>query len=180
VTLATWYSTSAFVILLLAASVFDLSTRRVPNWLVVLVLGVGIAVAMTGATSYGAFRSWILGCGVGLLLWLPLWLLGMLGAGDVKFFAAASGWIGPTLSWRAAVLAALLGGVMAVAMLAYRWGLRNAMDRAAVHALHQGAFLRAAVSTQRPQSGDTIPYAVPMSVALAIAWFFPEFLRSLV
>jgi prepilin peptidase CpaA len=164
----------------LIASVFDVRARRVPNWLVLSLLIMGIAAVAWGTAPSDSWRAASLGFATGLACWLPLWLLGMLGAGDVKLFAAASAWIGPSLSWRAALLAALLGGGIALAMLVQRRGLRKAADSVAVQAPHPRAIVGAAASAQHPQSAETVPYAVPMAIALAIAWFFPEFLRSLV
>ncbi len=76
--------------LLAVACAFDIRTRRIPNWLVsVLALsGIVVTVATAPRLSVGLAAS-LGGLMVGLLIWLPSWLFRLLGAGDVKMFAAA-------------------------------------------------------------------------------------------
>jgi prepilin peptidase CpaA len=171
---------SVFLLCILLAATWDLVQRRVPNWLVALTAGLGVVAAVGGATPAGTVLGALQGLVVGLVIWLPLWLIGMLGAGDVKLFAAASAWLGPSLSWRAALLAALFGGVMALVIMARRPGLRDALARAAVQAMHQRDFQPAVSEATALSRSGTLPYAVPMAVGSAVAWFFPDFLRSLV
>jgi prepilin peptidase CpaA len=172
--------TLCFVLISVHVSMSDIRSRRVSNRQVLVLLLCGaVAVAIGGAPN-DSLAMGLAGSLIGLACLLPLWLLGMLGAGDVKYFAAASLWVGPSLAWRAALIAALLGGLLGVVMLIRRSGVRDALNQAAVRALHQRAFIEAAAVAQNPQHGETLPYAVPMAIGLALAWFFPEFLRSLV
>jgi prepilin peptidase CpaA len=46
----------------------------------------------------------------------------MMGAGDVKLFAAAGAWLGPAGAVNAAIAAAILGGVLALGWLLVRRG----------------------------------------------------------
>ena len=77
----------------------------------------------------GQVLLWSLGgAALGLALLLPLYAIGGMGAGDVKLLAGVGAWIGPVLIWGAFVCSALVGGVMALAMvvwsgeLACHWG----------------------------------------------------------
>ena len=90
--------------------VTDVRSRRIPNILVLWLLGLGAVGALMHWSTAASPMDAVLGGLTGLGLWLPFWLLGLLGAGDVKYFAAASVWVGAPLAWRAALLAALLGG----------------------------------------------------------------------
>lgn len=118
-------------VLLLAACVGDVRARRIPNALVALVLGLGLLHAAladgtvagyvtgaTGAPLTTQLTTALTGAAVGLVAWLPLYALGVLGAGDVKLFAAAAAWIGPGAVLAASVYAALAGGVLGLAWLA--------------------------------------------------------------
>jgi len=96
------------------------------------------------------------GAATGLVVWLPFWALGMLGAGDVKFFAAAAAWLGPRLALYAALLSALLG-----AMLALGW-------------LFARAYRHEPGSSAALQRVDTIPYGVAMAAGLAINAWYPH------
>ena len=66
---------------LLVATVVDLRTRRIPNWLTgtMAIAGLGLAALGWGSVSVGAA---LLGCAVGLVLMLPGHVLGATGAGD--------------------------------------------------------------------------------------------------
>jgi prepilin peptidase CpaA len=103
-----WWPT---LIVVSMATVTDLRTRRVPNWLVFPFLMAGISVS-------GVLRGWqgigqsFAGCGLGLLIYGILFWLGGMGAGDVKLCAAIGAWIGPGQLFMAIVLTGLAGGIM--------------------------------------------------------------------
>ena len=95
------------------ATVWDVRTRRIPNWLVVPLLLAGIGVS-TVNRGWAGLRQSLLGillaaCLLGMLYWL-----GGMGMGDIKLCAAVGAWIGPTQLMMALVVMGLLGGVMAL------------------------------------------------------------------
>jgi prepilin peptidase CpaA len=116
--------------LLLAACAADVRARRIPNALVLAVLGAGLARAALAsglapaAAAHGPYAAslWAaaLGALVGLAAWLPFYAAGVLGAGDVKLFAAAAAWLGPQGVLPATTYAALAGGALALV-----WMLRR-------------------------------------------------------
>ena len=120
----------------------------------------------------------LLGSGTGLGLWLPFWLLGLLGAGDVKYFAAASTWLGVSRAWRAALLAAMLGGILSVAVLVYQRGFRQTMGEMALQARHANIILSAANAGSSDAKARTFPYALPMAMAVATAVLRPGVLLN--
>lgn len=167
-------STGAYLALLTAGMVTDVRARRVPNTLAVVLLAAGLLSAAFGTTPAGTLVSAGVGAALGLGLWLPFWLLGLLGAGDVKFFAAGAAWIGPALAWRSALLAALLGGVFAVLALAWRSGVRHALMSVLLQARHARTFATSGTDVAAlPPSERSLPYAVPMALALSLAALQP-------
>jgi prepilin peptidase CpaA len=92
------------VLICLLAVFFDLRDRRIPNWLTLLGLSVGLMWHWIAPEGAWAFDQWhpgstgILGSALAALLMLvvffPLWLLGLLGAGDVKLLAVVGGFFG--------------------------------------------------------------------------------------
>ncbi len=102
----------------LAATVIDLRTRRIPNELTAAMTGIGIALAATGVSGISVGGSF-LGYALGLVLMLPGYRLGATGAGDVKLLAAVGAIVGPALVVTAFFCTALAGGVLAV-MVAVR------------------------------------------------------------
>ncbi len=113
-------SPTLLVLMLLTPVVLsDWRERRIPNILLLGSLVVSFGLAVTGASTPlspmdGAAR-WVAGLGAGLLCFLPMYLLGAMGAGDVKLMAACGACMGPSMAWEAALFALILGGVMALA-----------------------------------------------------------------
>lgn len=105
-----WWPT---LIVLAIATFTDLRSRRIPNWLVLpfLLLGIGVS-AWTG--GWHGVRQSLLGMGLGLLVYGFLFWLGGMGMGDVKLCAAIGAWIGPGQLLVALILTGLAGGVMAL------------------------------------------------------------------
>lgn len=156
--------------LLLAGAYTDVRWRRVPNGLVLVLLVGAVGLALAGGRPLPASLAAAgAGFAVGLALWLPFWLLGLLGAGDVKYFAAAAAWIGPALAWRAALVAALLGGALALVVLARRVGSGDALRQVVTQSAHARAFIAGAAVSSADARSRTFPYAVPMAVALLLA-----------
>ena len=107
------------VAVVVSAGVCDLRTRRIPNWLNLsgLVLGLGLnALLLHG---HGVVVA-LLGLGLSLLIYLPLYLVRGMGACDVKLMAAVGSIAGPQ-NWLGIFLAtALLGGVVALALVLFK------------------------------------------------------------
>ena len=126
-----WQIASLFflAIFLFCATVADMRTRRVPNVLVLVTLMVGIFLSLadtasdarTGVFSVqpGALGLWLslAGALTGLLLFLPFYLLRVLGAGDVKLMAAVGAFAGPVATVNLTLFVLLAGGVLALARL---------------------------------------------------------------
>ena len=69
------------------AAVFDLRTRRIPNWLCAAGFIAGFACQIALFRWTGA-RDAALGAGIALLIYIPLFALRAVGGGDVKLMAA--------------------------------------------------------------------------------------------
>jgi len=105
-----WWPT---LIVLAIATVTDLRSRRIPNWLVFPFLLAGIVVSGWLHGWHGVWES-MSGLGLGALLFGILFFMGGMGMGDVKLCAAIGAWIGPRQLLTALVLTGITGGIMAV------------------------------------------------------------------
>jgi prepilin peptidase CpaA len=109
------------VLIVVTAAIYDLRYRRIPNWLVLvgLVLGIGGNTAMfavAGMHAAGLTRA-LLGMGIALLIYFPLYLLHAMGAGDAKLMAAVGSIVGWG-NWLAVfALTAVIGGVLGLVVL---------------------------------------------------------------
>lgn len=167
--------------LLAYAAVSDLRSRRIPNTLVLVLLGTGLAYSVVaGATSsVGAIGSelgrWAAGLAIGFALWIPLYVFRMLGAGDVKLFAAAAAWFGPMGAVRAALLSAVVGGVLSIVFMIWTRTSRVTLQRLGSWAL-VGAMGRWEAPRPAAAAVHQLPYGVAMAIGLTIAWWFPHLL----
>lgn len=105
-----WWPT---VIVLAIATFTDLRSRRIPNWLVLPFLVLGIAASGWLHGWHGIGQSFE-GIGLGALLFGILCWMGGMGMGDVKLCAAIGAWIGPGQLVTALVLTGMTGGIMAL------------------------------------------------------------------
>jgi len=98
---------------LVAATVIDLRSRRIPNQLTASMAAAGIGLAALG-WSGSAIGASLAGLVLGLLLMTPGYALGATGAGDVKLMAAVGAILGPSLVLSAFICTSIAGGVLAV------------------------------------------------------------------
>ena len=101
------------------AAATDLRSRRVPNWLTVPGLLIGIA-ANTWLSGWSGLKASLLGAVVGLALLLPFVLLRSLGAGDWKLAGALGAFTGPSILVDLLLGSVLVAGVMAMALVIYK------------------------------------------------------------
>ena len=107
------------VILSLFAAWTDLRSRRIPNWLTVSGLLLGIA-ENSAFTGWRGLRESLLGALLGLALLLPFVLLRSLGAGDWKLAGAVGAFSGPSLLVDLLLGSVLVAGVMALVLVIYK------------------------------------------------------------
>lgn len=101
------------VIVLAIATVTDLRSRRIPNWLVLPFMAAGIGVSAVSHGWHGIAQS-LMGLALGAFLFGVLCWLGGMGMGDVKLIAAIGAWIGPSQLITALVLIGIIGGIIAI------------------------------------------------------------------
>jgi prepilin peptidase CpaA len=89
----------------------DWRSRRIPNWLTVSGIFVGLAVNAILGGWHGVFRS-LEGASLALFLLLPLVLLRGFGAGDWKLMGA----MGAVMGWQAMLSVLLVSAVISGAM----------------------------------------------------------------
>lgn len=169
----------AYTMLMAAAAGMDLRYRRISNGLALAVLLLGALFAAISIGPHDATVRVLGGVGTGLAVWLPLWLLGKLGAGDVKFFAAACAWLGPRLALDAALASAILGGVLALG-----WLLWHARSKRVVTLHVSGAEVERRNDSDGSRGVRTagersvaLPYGVAMATGLAITAWFPHLMH---
>jgi prepilin peptidase CpaA len=154
----------AGIIALVAAVLYDLGWRLIPNALPATLAASGLALRLSegvGAMLLAAATGTL-----ALLLLGLLWRAGFLGGGDAKLAAAASIFLAPSLVPQAALATALAGGVLALLYLA----LRPLLPRRLPPAGRMQPFLvrLARVESWRARRGS-LPYAVAIAAGVLTA-----------
>ena len=125
---------------------------------------------MTIAPGSGIARA-AAGFALGFALWIPFYALGMLGAGDVKLFAAACCWLAPSQVLLAALLSALAGGMLSIVALVLAHGFGLTALRVA-EAFRDPLVLRTPLAV--PAGRRTLPYGLALAIGLAVTgWLAP-------
>jgi len=96
---------------LLVAAVYDVRFRRIPNWITVTGVALGIAL---NAFLFGTQGLWfsLRGLGLAFGVYIVLYVIRAMGAGDVKLMAAVGAMVGWHDWFAIFFITAILGGVM--------------------------------------------------------------------
>ena len=159
-----------FIPLVLSITYMDVRYRRIPNKQVLTILLCGLALnAFFGAWS--GFLASLLGMVIAFALMLMLHVLGTMGAGDVKLFAAIGAVLGSSLVLQTFVIVALTGGLLAIFKMVY-------MRRAAATMLRVVQFFVGFLPGQTvprftvpADPNYTLPYAVPICLGSVVSFF---------
>ncbi len=158
---------------LVVAAVIDGWKLKVPNWLTFPMILAGWA--FNCYTGGWAGLGWsLLGTAVGLGLLLPAYAIGGMGAGDVKLLAGVGAWVQAEATFYGFCWSAVIGGVIAVAMVLLRRGWQK----------HKTQFLMifteimtvgspselSSIAAERKSSMLLLPYGIPLAIG-TIAYF---------
>lgn len=151
----------------------DYLKRRIPNWLTVpgLLVGIGLNLALGGVVG---LKISLLGAGLGLLLLLPFVLLHSLGAGDWKLAGALGAFVGAGRLIDLLLASLFVAGVMAAVLVVYKRRVRETLRNMGRLLISLGTFRMPGpeVSLENPHS-LRVPYGVALAltvVGYAVLW----------
>lgn len=104
---------------LLIASLIDVVSHRIPNLLLAPALSVALLTGVTLGGLGGIFAS-LAGLGVGLIMLLPLYVMGAMGAGDVKLLGVAGAFLGPWGALVAGLTTFIAGAIFGLLWIGWR------------------------------------------------------------
>lgn len=151
---------------LLATVYTDLAARKIPNRLVYSGLCVAILLQMGLPSGDGLWIA-LQGMGLGLAMFLPLYLLRAMAAGDVKLMAMVGAFVGPQLIIGATLATLIAGGAMAVMATLRKRAFGRLIENLKVMFL--GSMIKLAsgqlpVPEQPAISVGKLPYAIAIAV----------------
>ncbi|MBS5934341.1 MAG: prepilin peptidase [Clostridiales bacterium] len=109
---------TVLIILLVLATVSDFKTYRIPNKLILS----GLVISFYFQFLEGSFLSVLYSLGILLLIcivFLPIYYIRAIGAGDIKLFAMISCFVGMKQGIQVIIVAFIIGGVFSIVKLFY-------------------------------------------------------------
>ncbi len=161
------------------AGIIDLREFRVPNLLTLPLLVCGI-VYHTTVGGFPALQSSLLGALFGFGILFGLYLLGAMGAGDVKLMAAVGAWLGVPSTLYVFAVAAAATALYSLVVLSLRGSLSEAVVTIQVALLqslaiakHLGANERVETTVHRKDRRKRlVPFAamVALGMIVVLVW----------
>jgi prepilin peptidase CpaA len=105
------------ICLVAQAAVTDLAMRKIPNVLILSGLLLALILHLLAGQPWAPVSQWLAGSLAGFFLFLPLYLLRGMAAGDVKLMAMVGAFSGPLAALQIAALSYLIGGAMALLLV---------------------------------------------------------------
>ncbi|MCC6263661.1 MAG: prepilin peptidase [Bryobacterales bacterium] len=166
---------AAVTILCVLGAITDLRSRKIPNWLTLGALPIGLIASGILGGWMGLFLSFVAVL-LALLIYFPLYLLRAMGAGDAKLMAAIASFIGPLMWIHLFIFASILGGVAAV-LFTLAKGQFKIMLGKSMDILRSLSYFQAPYAANPEldiRSAKSL--SLPHGAVIALAWFVLLFL----
>lgn len=153
----------------IAALIYDLKEGRIPNWITLPAMSAGITYhfCSTGIQGLGFSAAGLI---VGFSLFLVFYIMGGMGAGDIKLMGSLGALLGPRDILYIASFTAIAGGIYAAAILLQR-------DNRKTLILYRAWIKGIAATkhfTQIHEAGQTIPLRYGIAIAAGTITFIMQ------
>ncbi len=148
------------------AVVGDLRNHRIPNMLILLGLGLGLAGQVYSAELTGLGYG-VVGMFIGFDVFVPMYALGGMAAGDVKLMAMVGTFLTPHEALSAALLSLVAGGVCGMLIVLVRGQLKQTLQRYWLILTAQAYFAPEADEV----AGKPFPYSVAILSGTLVSLF---------
>jgi len=181
---------------MIVAAAIDGWKLKVPNWLtfpMVLsgwALGLCYNFGILDGAEHGGIGASLIGTFIGMMLLMPIYAIGGMGAGDVKMQMGFGAWIGAFYgyskgSWIIVFsfcIAAVVGGILALLMMAWRGNVKRNLE-------NTRSILRDWVSSAsvgdiadkaaiRKPTLQLLPYGIPLCIgAVGYVFYYVNYLQ---
>lgn len=160
--------TAVLIVLLLIAAVIDYRTFKIPNWLTMG--GAAFALVYSVVVPFSPQQGLLWAFGglvVGLLIMLPLHVMKVMGAGDVKLMAMSGAFLGFSGTFSAVVCTFIVGGAAALGFAMYHGVLGRMLGNIKTTSSNMMftaiAGVRPDVSMKTSNSVGKLPYGVSIA-----------------
>jgi prepilin peptidase CpaA len=152
------------IVLLVLCSFTDLSVRRIPNAVLLPALMTALFLNSISGGLTGLADS-VTGLVIGLLMLMPLHVLGRMGAGDIKLLGVVGSILGGWGAIVAGLATMMAGGILAVLYMVWLFtkpGIVSWISRALQHVTGKAAVPGDDMTWQTVRAAE-IPYAVAIA-----------------
>ncbi len=158
-------------VVMILAAVIDGFELKVPNWVTFPFIASGWIYSVAAFGWEGLYWS-IAGTVIGLLLLLPAYAIGGMGAGDVKLLAGLGAWVYGTHTLYAFAFTAVIGAILAVGMVLARKAWKKHSDQFWM-ILNEITVIKnpeqlAEIAAKRKPSMLLLPYGIPMAIGTIV------------
>jgi prepilin peptidase CpaA len=152
---------------------FDMTVRRIPNWLIAI--GVASGLSISAFQGGHDFVQSVLGLVIGIAVLILPFAMGWIGAGDVKFFGVTGALLGVLLLPRIFFYSAVVAGLIAVASLLFGkirfFSFKQIWLDVKIALISVGNVLPAPVRNRVLQRDESIPWGVAFAAGALIAYY---------
>jgi prepilin peptidase CpaA len=163
----------SIVIFAILTAFFDLTVRRIPNWL--LLVGLMDAVLLNSIQGPGPLSKSLLGLVFGIGVLIVPFAFGWVGAGDVKYFGVIGAFLGFGWLPRVAFYTALAAGTFALGHVMlngfHAHGLKGLGTDFRLAITSFGHILPDPVRTKIDKGSQGVPWAIAISAGTIIAYY---------
>lgn len=161
-----WLVTVTIIVM----AVIDGVKLKVPNWLTypMIISGWIYSYTLSSYPGWEGLSYSLMGTMVGLAVLLPAYSIGGMGAGDVKMMAGIGAWMWVEVTIYSFAVAAVVGGVIAVAMvlLTKSWQTHHDQFWAIWNEIMviRDPEKLAQIAAERKPSMTLLPYGIPIAI----------------
>ena len=161
------------LILVVSTAITDLAIRKIPNLFLLLAWCAALGLRLCDTAPASGIGTALGGALVGFALFLPLYVMRGMAAGDVKLMATVGLFFGPATTAQACILTWCVGGAMALVMILFtrRWSDAYANLRSLLRPMLLRIEAPAPTSMARPSVGS-MPYG--FAIALTTLWLLAQ------
>src|SRR6185369_7923955 len=170
------YLLAGAVSVALVGAIWDVCTYRIPNRVTYSAIVLALLAHVVIEGRYGLLW-WLAGLLIGGGIFLVLYLLRTMGAGDVKLMSAVGAFAGTSKAVEIALYSAIAGGILALVVALYkgrlRHTLRNLMDLLKFHAA-VGAEVHPTLNLENPEA---LRFAYGVAIFAGTCFVFVNYAR---
>lgn len=152
---------------------FDLTIRKIPNWLIAI--GVVSGLAISAFEGRPVFLLSLLGLIAGIAILIPPFAMGWIGAGDVKFLGVAGCLMGLPLLPRIFFYSAMAAGVIALSSLILGkirfFSFKQLWLDVRIALVSFGRVVPPSVGQRVARRDESVPWGVAFAAGMLIAYY---------